>query len=328
MRSMKSGSSSSSHVSPDDVGLSKALLAIQLLARDLLTRVPGERIPTALQYQDLTGVGSGTVQKALRTLQSIGAVKLHPRGHTGTFLVDVAVAQLWSLASIGAPTAVLPLATSPELMGLATALREEFKRLQIPLQVLYTYGSGRRLKLVESEEADFTVLSGAAAQDLCDSDASWQTFSLAPTRFYFENSWFVLTRPGLDPLTTNSLRSVGIDRSSYDHSAITEAEFPIKSGYEYIEGNFPFMTEMLAVGKIDAMAWHQSSLAIPLAAVGIHTRPLQQPAALDALARMRTAKIVVHSSRDELVRAFQLLDLGAVANLQGKVISHEVLPLY
>ncbi|WP_170231132.1 YhfZ family protein [Pseudonocardia kunmingensis] len=325
---MRSGSSPSSHVSPDDVGLSKTLIAVQLLARDLLTRVPGERIPTALQYQQLIGVGSGTVQKALRTLQSIGAVKLHPRGHTGTFLVDVAIAQLWSFASIGAPTAVLPLATSPELMGLATALREEFKRLQIPLQVLYTYGSGRRLELIERGEADFTVLSGAAAQDLCDNDPTWQTLSLAPTSFYYENSWFILTRRGLDPLATNSIRRIGIDPSSHDHAMITEAEFPLESGYEYVEGNFPFMTEKLAVGEIDAMAWHQSSLAIPLAAVGIRTRPLQQPAALEAVARMHTAMIVVHSSRKELVRALQLLDLGALASLQGKVISQEVLPLY
>jgi hypothetical protein len=85
-------------VPAQEVGFSKNLRAIQLLARDLLTRVPGERIPTAIQYQQMTGAGSGTVQKAL------------------------------ALASVGAPTAVLPLPTSPELMGLATALREEFKR--------------------------------------------------------------------------------------------------------------------------------------------------------------------------------------------------------
>ena len=70
--------------SPADVGVSRNLMTVQLVARDLLTRGPGDRIPTALQYQHLTGVGSGTVQKALRTLQSTGAVSLRSRGrHPG-----------------------------------------------------------------------------------------------------------------------------------------------------------------------------------------------------------------------------------------------------
>src|SRR5580693_5139500 len=145
--------------SPADVGVSRNLMTVQLVARDLLTRGPGDRIPTALQYQHLTGVGSGTVQKALRTLQSTGAVSLRSRGHAGTILVQTDLPKLWALAALGAPTAVLPVPTSPELMGLARGLRLELRRLGIPFQALYTYGSSRRLALLESGEADFTALS-------------------------------------------------------------------------------------------------------------------------------------------------------------------------
>lgn len=311
-----------------DVGVSKNRQAVQALALDLLTRAPDERIPTAAQYQQLTGVGSGTVQKALRTLQSVGAVQLRPRGHSGTYIVDMALPQLWSLAGIGAPTAVLPLATSPELMGLATALREEFKRLQIPLQVLYTYGSRRRLSLIDAGEADFTVLSGAAADDLCHDNADWQRVSLDPAQYYYANSWFVLVRNGLDPFAGSNLCTIGIDPSSHDHATVTKTEFPTELGYDYLEGNFPFMTEKLAIGEVDAVAWHQSSLAIPLTAAGISTRPLEQAKALEAVTAMGTATIVVPSNRAELLRVLQLLDLRSLAVLQGKVVSQEILPLY
>jgi YhfZ C-terminal domain/Helix-turn-helix domain len=140
-------------------------MTVQLVARDLLTRGPGDRIPTALQYQHLTGVGSGTVQKALRTLQSTGAVSLRSRGHAGTILVQTDLPRLSALAALGAPTAVLPVPTSPELMGLARVLRLEVRRLGIPFQALYTYGSSRRLALLESGEADFTALSATAAEE-------------------------------------------------------------------------------------------------------------------------------------------------------------------
>jgi hypothetical protein len=311
-----------------DVGLSRNVRAIQVLSRDLLTRAPGERIPTAVQYQQLTGVGSGTVQKALRTLQGVGAVRLQPRGHTGTYLVDVDLSQLWAVAALGAPTAVLPLATSPELMGLAMALRTEFKRLRIPLQVLYTYGSRRRVELVEQGEADFTVLSSAAARDLGDRDGSWRTVPLDPTRYYYEDSWFVLVRPGLDPAATDAVHTVGIDRSSHDHTVITQAEFPEDLGYTYVDGHFPFMTERLVLGEIDAVVWHQSSLAIPLTAVGIRPGLLRRAATVEAVARMGTADIVMRASRAELGRLFDLLDPQALAGVQAKVLTQEVLPYY
>jgi hypothetical protein len=303
-------------------------MAIQLLARDLLTRVPGERIPTALQYQQLTGVGSGTVQKALRTLESVGAVKLRSRGHVGTFVVDIGLARLWALGSVGAPTAVLPLPTSPELMGLATALREEFKRLEIPLQVLYTYGSSKRLDLVASGEADFTVMSGVAASAVASGSDQWITSPLGSTRYYYDGTWVVMVRRGLDPSDSGALRRIGIDRSSHDHTLITELEFPEALGYEYVEGNYTYMTEKVATGVLDALAWHTSALAIPLDAVGISVRPLQVPDAVEAASQMSVATVLTHTSRKEIIRAFELLNRDSLAGLQAKVVAEEVLPFY
>ena len=58
---------------------SKNLLAAQRIAADLLGRGVGERAPTALRYQELLGVGSGTVQKALKDLEEPRQVRCRLR---------------------------------------------------------------------------------------------------------------------------------------------------------------------------------------------------------------------------------------------------------
>ena len=314
---------------PTELGVSKNLLAIQLVSRDLLTRVQGERIPTALQYQHLTGVGSGTVQKALRTLQSVGAVDLQSRGHTGTYLLNVELPKLWAMAAIGAPTAVLPIPTSPELMGLARALRLEFRRLGIPFQALWTYGSSRRLALVEQGEADFTVLSAtAAAALLADRSDEWFASALSPNSYYYQGTWVVILRPGLDPGDDKIVRRIGIDRSSHDQTALTEAEFPQTGRCEYVDCNYTYMTAKVATGELDAMVWHKSVLTMPLEVAGITTRPFRQPGTVDLVRQMTTAMLVAKTSRPELARMFELLDRKSFSKVQIRLGTEEIPPFY
>lgn len=67
----------------------KNLTASQQIAPDLLGRDVGERLPTALRYQESLEVGSGTVQKALRDLESVGAVRARARGHQDTGILEL-----------------------------------------------------------------------------------------------------------------------------------------------------------------------------------------------------------------------------------------------
>jgi len=58
--------------------------AIRFVARLLLARAPGERLPAIQEINSQLGVGVGTVQKAISALQD--AVTLTARGHRGTFV--------------------------------------------------------------------------------------------------------------------------------------------------------------------------------------------------------------------------------------------------
>jgi hypothetical protein len=66
-----------------NAAFSEELSSLASIARDLLVRQPGDRIRTVLEYQERLDVGSGTVQARLRTLASIGAIRLRSRGHQG-----------------------------------------------------------------------------------------------------------------------------------------------------------------------------------------------------------------------------------------------------
>lgn len=330
-----------------ELGLSRSLLAAQQIARDLITRPVGGRLPTAAEYQRLCGFGSGTIQKALADLQSVGAVELRARGHRGTFLLDRDLGRLWSLSGLGPVTAVLPLPNCSEWAGLATGLRQEFKRLGIPLQAVYIHGAYARARLVAEGEADLAVMSEGAAQELLSSQLTIAS-RLWPCSYYSADSVVVLWRPGLNepaavarPGTDTqeqpgrgggyqAVRRVGIDRNSYDHTQLTLAEFPAAQGseYEYVQYDYPYLPAAVARGEVDVAVWHRTALGIPIELVGIKTSRLRNPSALTLSNRLSRAVIVSHPGRIEISSLLGEIDWQIVRDVQQKVLDQQMLPIY
>ena len=318
---------------------SKNLLAAQRIAADLLGRGVGERAPTALRYQELLGVGSGTVQKALKDLESVGAVRTRARGHQGTYIVDLHADKLWAIAGLGPVTGVMPLPNSTEWAGLATGLRSEFERLGIPLQALYVHGSYRRADLVAAGKADFAVLSAEAAKHASSGGAGWITLDFGPRTYYSDGSLVVLLRPGLEAGSdgsthagseeaTEGIRRVGIDPGSYDHTRLTEAEFPEESGFEYADCAYPHIPAAVAGGKVDAAVWNRTMLAIPLELVGVAVRPLGRSESVALARALGHAVLLSKGARPEVASILRRVDSEAVREVQDKVLSQEILPMY
>ena len=67
------------------------------LGQDLVNRHVGERLPTVQEHAERLSASVGTIQNALGFLQEEGYVKLQPRGHQGTFLVEINRKKLWRL---------------------------------------------------------------------------------------------------------------------------------------------------------------------------------------------------------------------------------------
>ena len=316
----------------------KNFKASQQIAADLLGRDVGQRLPTTVRYQELLEVGSGTVQKALRDLESVGAVRTRARGHQGTYILELRVDKLWVLAGLGPVTGVMPLPNSAEWAGLATGLRAEFERLRIALQALYIHGSYNRAALVAKGKADFAVLSREAASHAAAQKGEWSTLDFGPWTYYSDDSLLVLLRPGMvntdsSPLVgegreSTKIRTVGIDPESFDHHQLTLAEFPEGSGLEYVHCAYPHIPAAVARGKIDAAVWNRTMLSIPLDLVGVAAQSLRRDDAISLSRSLNHAVLLTQGTRPEISSILGRLNRKSVTEIQSKVLAQEILPMY
>ncbi len=301
-----------------------SLLAV--LSRDLIGRLPGDRIPTVLEYQEQLGIGSGTVQTRLRTLESIGAIELRARGHRGTILVGRNLADLWTLGQLGPISGVLPLPEAFEPVSLAATLRRAFQGLGIPVELLYLHGSTGRVELVREGRAHFTVLSEPAAATATGTDhAQWLSRDLGPESYHRESSIVVLVGPGV---SDEAIVRVGIDPDSPDHARLTQLEFPPERGYQLLSHRHARLPAAVAEGQIDAAVWLRTALAIPLSAVGIVSRPLRMPAAMQANRALSRARLIAQLDSLPVAGVLRALDVSGVRSVQEEILASDVLPLY
>jgi hypothetical protein len=313
-----------------DVVFSKNHRATQLLAGDLLCRNLDERLPTYIEYQELLGFGSGTVQKAMRTLESVGAVRTRARGRQGTFIIDRSFGRLWAIAGLGLLTGTMPLPDSSEGLGLATGLREQFDKLEMDLQMRYMHGSAARLRAVREGRADFAVLSQAAAETAraAEPDRVWNRLDLGPHSYASEGSIMVVMYPGVVEAGAEAIRVVGIDPDSYDHTRLTHTEFPVSAGYRYEAHDYPSLPAAVAEGRVDAAVWHRTVLPVPVDLIGFKVRPFQRDASVSLLDSLCRAVLLAPCDRPELNAILQRLDVTNISETQGRVVRNEVLPSF
>ena len=301
--------------------------SLELIARDLLIRAPGDRIPAVAQYQRRFSIGSGTVQARLRTLEAIGAITLEARGRRGTFLKQRDVAELWSHGRLAPARGVLPLPEAFEPVSLAAVMRREFQALGVPLELLYLHGSARRVDLLRAGEADFAILSEPAAQHAIRRDTDhWVVTPLGEDTYNTDGSMVVLVRPHLG--ADDRLTRIGIDPDSFDQGMLTRAEFPEEEGHVYAPYPHSRFPALVAEGAIDAAIWHRTTLAIPLSLVGVDVRPLHRLEAISARAALGRAVVVSPAAALEVRAALAGLNFSQARMVQDEIRRSEVLPLY
>ena len=296
------------------------------IARDLVVRKPGERIPTVAEYQDRFGVGSETIQSRLRALAAVGAIRVQARGHRGTVLVSRSLPSLWSLARMAPVTGILPLPEALEPVSLAAALRRAFQHLEIPLELLYLHGSARRIDLVGRNEADFTIVSRPAAEARRAEISTWLCNDLGPQSYHRADSIVVLL--GRGSAHGGPVRRVGIDPTSHDHSLLTTLEFPAAQGYVHEPMPHTRLPAAVAGGQIDAAIWLQTSLAIPLSIVGIVSRSLQRAEAIAANGALAHAVLIAPQEQEAVAAVLREVDLSGLPGIQDEILRSDVLPLY
>ncbi|MDQ7906341.1 YhfZ family protein [Phytohabitans sp. ZYX-F-186] len=261
------------------------------VARVLLTREVGQRIPTVQELQTTSGAGTGTVVKALRSLETGGAVTLTARGHQGTVVADRDVGKLWNAAELGNFRLVMPASGPLEQQAILDVIQGALRDVGVSVVVDYRPGAHLRLEEVYHERAHATVTSAGALAQHRDSFPGLAGVHLGPSTFYSSGSLVVVehaTRPPKDP------PRVGIDHSSYDHQKLSEAEFA-GTPVEYVECPFVVAPAAVLAGEVDAAVWHSMPTVIPPELAGLRLRPVANPAALDVVREISPAVLVTRA---------------------------------
>lgn len=240
----------------------KASIAVALLSLDV-----GSTLPRTRDLARQAGVGNGTIQVALDSLESEGVIATSAHGSLGRRLVSSDASALWKSSRRGPLTGVLPLPESREFAGIATALSEQSTAAGFALQLLFRQGSLTRVEQLTSRVVDFSVMSRRAA---LHSTEQLDYLSLGPYTFYSRNAVAVIARTGV---TLGEHLSVAIDRRSSDHTALTRGEFPDAS---FVDVPYMFIPEAVAEGRVDAAVWHRTTSSPLVTAAGLSLHELSR----------------------------------------------------
>lgn len=239
------------------------------LARILLTREVGQRIPTVQELQEATHAGTGTVIKALRGLEADGSVTLSSHGHQGTVVVARDVGQLWNAGHLGNFSLVMPPPGPVEQQGILETIQNTLGRLGVPVVVSSLAGARQRLQELHHERAQAVVTSAGAFFHHRNDFPGLTHIDLGKSTFYSEGSLVVVASP---TQPAGRLR-VGIDRASHDHQLLTETEFR-DADVEFVDCRFVSAPAAVLRGRIDAAVWHSMPTVIPPALAGLAVRPV------------------------------------------------------
>lgn len=299
--------------------LSKKNEVQKILAKKFFVTKIGERIATISDLQKELGVGTGTIQSAIKEFESLGVVQIKAQPRYGTVLEDKNMGQLWQYLQKNNIVGLMPSPISLEMQGLAMGLREEFHKQGIPLILVYGYGSSVRFDKILSEvsEEDFVVSSvGSAIDRQKTAEQLEMSLKFGAHSFYEKDSLVIVSnRPILDK---NEKLRIGIDYRSYDHMILTKAIFP---NQEYVSVDVEYENVPLKVtkGEIDCAIWHKTKQTNLVISESIYLTDID----LDqSITEEISEAVLTINHENEITRAvLEHIDLTNVHKIQTAVIS-------
>ncbi|QKJ87645.1 GntR family transcriptional regulator [Paramixta manurensis] len=295
-----------------------------MVARIILERKPGERLPNIGELRTAIGVGAGTIQKALLELQNDKLVVLASKQRQGTFIVEKNIGGLWAISGQPPLSVIMPLPLSWEFQGMATGLRDALDQHNIPSYFVFGHGSAQRSRAIASALSFVAVMSAHAANALVTKTPQLCIHSiLTPGSYYAAGSVIVVARVPRDQLPKNP--RVGIDRHSLDHVALTQIEFPDNN---YVDVSYAHIPAALINGVCDVAVWHHSALGLSLNHQELITWPLSEHNASLLTNEMFSAALVIAKDNAITRAVLDDISLREVLAVQQQVVSGKRLPSY
>ncbi len=145
---------------------------------------------------------------------------------------------------------------------------------------------------------------------------------LDPSTYYGKDAVVVITATGRMP---DPKGRMPIDRRSYDHTLLTETEFPEA---EHVESPYLSIPELIVTGAVDSAVWHQTSSSPLLLATGLSLHPLRHPSPPDPDGLSRAAFYWRKADRTVATLMDEVLAPDVLQRIQREVIAGERTPQY
>lgn len=302
--------------------MSKIGYTTSVLAKDFFLKNKGERIDTISDYAERYNTGRGTIQSAISFLNEHQAVELESKGHLGSFIVDLDYNLLWKIADLGMIMGLLPLPYSLRYEGLATGLNQEFKKTDFNYSIAYTRGAEKRLKVLNSDNYDFIVLSKFAAKNYKDRDQFEILLEFGPAS-YLSKHVIVFSDPKSKRIEDGM--KIGLDSTSIDHKVLTELESQNKD-VEFIELTYMKIMEHIKNKTIDAAIWNYDEIKD---LENINFINLQNKSSVIKNEEISNAVILVNKNSKMIKKILMnTIDPQKVIKVQKKVYNHKLIPEY
>lgn len=297
------------------VNVRPASAAIAAVAVEALARGEGESLPTNAQFLAEHGIGAGTLQRALNTLASSGALATTSHGHLGRLIDHIGVSQCWQSASLPPVRMILPPGGPREIDALGQELSSQFSRMGVPYTVHHMRGGAGRVRAVRRGQHELAVVSSAAFASIAEP----LPYRALPAGTYYAPGQLVVVERA-DHTPTAGPRRVGIDHDSPDHVAFTETYFPA-STVQFVDVPFPEIPAAVLRRTIDVGLWHEAPSVIPLDLAGLTSSPADPAAFGDAWNASSAAVLVMSAQRRELRSVLDRVDVDAIVRAQDSALA-------
>ncbi len=304
--------------------MSKNGIIITLLARELFTCCEGDRIGTVSQYAENFNTARGTVQSALKFLQSVKGISLESRGHLGTYIVKLDYKKLWEISDFGVIMAVMPLPYSKRYEGLATGLYSTFEQSNIPFSLAFMRGATKRIEALTLGKYSFAIVSKLAANLEMERSSNIEIAHEFSEGSYVGNH-VIIFRDNQQDKIRNGMR-VALDPTSIDQIILTSSEC---EGIDVAYINTPYnqILQKMKNNEIDAAIWNIDEIKEKNLEYSIC--PLKNPITKQSNKEDTIATIVVNKENKEFGHILKkFINMNEVEDIQQKVIKNEIIPTY
>lgn len=293
------------------------------LAKVFMSMEEGDRILTVEQLSEKHKIGRGTVQSALKKIQSMGALKLESRGHLGTYITYINYEKLWEIADIGIITGVMPLPYSNRYEGLATGLYKVFDEINIFFNLAYMRGAVNRMNSLENSLYSFAIVSKIAANERMKDSGKIEIIGEFTNKTYSGEHVILLNKSHKS--IEDGLR-IAVDSSSVDQVILTQYEFKDKNVH-IVDIPYNQIPNQMEQGNIDATIWKLDELQIT------HTKfqiaKLRNEKAKDLIKNYTSAVIVGRKENHDFNKVLgKLINMEKIEEIQQKVINKEIIPTF